>query len=49
MWRIIILLAFFVFSVALGQGQEWIVYNTSNSGLPANDVWAIVIDNAGNI
>jgi hypothetical protein len=31
----------------LSQTQEWIVYNTSNSGLPDNDVRAIAIDGRG--
>jgi sugar lactone lactonase YvrE len=29
-------------------GVDWTVYNTSNSGLPSDFVWAIAIDNAGN-
>jgi hypothetical protein len=29
-------------------GVSWTVYNTSNSGLPNNDVEAIAIDNTGN-
>jgi ligand-binding sensor domain-containing protein len=29
-------------------GVNWTVYNTSNSGLPNNDVWAIAIDGQGN-
>jgi ligand-binding sensor domain-containing protein len=27
---------------------NWTVYNTSNSGLPDNNVWAIAIDEQGN-
>jgi ligand-binding sensor domain-containing protein len=30
-------------------GTKWTTYNTSNSGLPTNDVFAIATDNAGNI
>jgi ligand-binding sensor domain-containing protein len=29
-------------------GVNWTVYNTSNSGLPDNDVTAIAIDGGGN-
>jgi len=29
-------------------GVKWTVYNTSNSGLPGNNVWAIAIDGQGN-
>jgi ligand-binding sensor domain-containing protein len=29
-------------------GTNWTVYNTSNSGLPDNSVWSIVLDGAGN-
>ena len=30
------------------QNPEWIVYNTSNSGLPSNSVRSIAIDGTGN-
>jgi len=33
---------------ASSQTQEWIVYNTDNSGLPYNDVIALAIDEQGN-
>jgi hypothetical protein len=42
------LLTFLILNFSLSQPQEWVVYNTSNSGLPNNDVLAIVIDGAGN-
>jgi ligand-binding sensor domain-containing protein len=29
-------------------GVNWTVYNTSNSGLPNNRIWAIAIDGQGN-
>ena len=30
-------------------GNEWIVYNTSNSGLPSAKIHSIAIDNSDNI
>jgi ligand-binding sensor domain-containing protein len=36
------------FSLSQGPPPEWIVYNTSNSGLPDNSVSAIAIDAQGN-
>jgi hypothetical protein len=36
------------FSLSQGPPLEWIVYNTSNSGLPDNSVSAIAIDAQGN-
>jgi hypothetical protein len=36
------------FSLSQGPPPEWIVYNTSNSGLPSNNVLSIAIDGAGN-
>jgi hypothetical protein len=36
------------FSLSQGPPPEWIIYNTSNSGLPDNDVRAIAIDGQGN-
>jgi ligand-binding sensor domain-containing protein len=29
-------------------GSSWTVYNSSNSGLPSNSVYAIAIDGEGN-
>jgi hypothetical protein len=40
------LLTILILNFSLSQPQEWVVYNTSNSGLPNNDVLAIVIDGA---
>jgi streptogramin lyase len=36
------------FSLSQGPPPEWIIYNTSNSGLPENYVSAIAIDGQGN-
>jgi hypothetical protein len=46
----IISLIFIIISTdsLLSQTQEWIVYNTSNSGLPENYVRALAIDGQGN-
>jgi len=30
------------------QTPEWMVFNTTNSGLPDNRVWALAIDSQGN-
>ncbi|MCP3925077.1 MAG: two component regulator propeller domain-containing protein, partial [Desulfobacterales bacterium] len=35
--------------VAQFDGTNWIVYNTSNSGLPDNNITSIAIDISGNI
>jgi len=35
-------------STVLSQNPEWITYNTSNSGLPDNDVRSLAIDGSGN-
>jgi ligand-binding sensor domain-containing protein len=35
-------------SFLLSQTREWIIYNTSNSGLPSDYVNAIAIDRQGN-
>jgi hypothetical protein len=42
------LLTILILNFPLSQTQEWIVYNTSNSGLPSDDVRAIAIDGQGN-
>jgi hypothetical protein len=34
--------------LAIFDGSRWIVYNTSNSGLPSDNILAIVIDEQGN-
>lgn len=41
---------FILFSVGLvySQNPEWVVYDTSNSGLPSNGTNCIVIDDSGN-
>jgi len=46
MYRIIFLVTLLIASVN-AQNPEWIVYDTSNSGLPENTVWEIEIDSAG--
>jgi ligand-binding sensor domain-containing protein len=38
----------FISNTSFGQNPEWMVYNTSNSGLPDNGVNSIVIDADGN-
>jgi sugar lactone lactonase YvrE len=42
------LLTILILNLSFSQTQEWIVYNTSNSGLPSNAVFAIAIDGQGN-
>jgi hypothetical protein len=41
------LLTILILNFSLSQTQEWIVYNTSNSGLSNDYVWAIAIDGQG--
>ncbi len=41
----LILLTIFLSSLSLAQNPEWIIYNTSNSLLPSNNVSHIVVDN----
>jgi len=45
---VIIFLTLISTGILFAQSQESIVYNTSNSGLPNEDVYAIAIDIAGN-
>jgi ligand-binding sensor domain-containing protein len=42
------LLTILILNLSLPQTQEWVVYNTSNSGLPNDYVLAIAIDGQGN-
>ena len=35
------------YTCALAQNPEWVVYDTSNSGLPSNNVWSIAIEGNG--
>lgn len=46
----ILTLCFFLFSISLLNAQipEWIIFNSSNSGLPGNNINTLVIDSSGN-
>ena len=42
-------ICFFLLPIStFAQNPEWLVYNTSNSGLPSNRISAIAIDKSGN-
>ena len=45
---VIVILILFLVSLVYAQNPEWVVYNTSNSGLPSNNVRCIAMDNNGN-
>jgi len=43
----IIFLSLILITTVIAQNPEWIVYNTSNSGIPRNHVRSLATDNAG--